>query len=229
MMKYFFYLLLVLFLHSACSTGDDGFFPLKKGQTWTYQHTLQIAQETSKSTFTMRNAGSAQIDGTTVFLREDSDGNSYGIKSSADKIERVASKSMMQAQLEKEAKPLTVMKLPLSKGATWTNSTVPYVLRRVSEFPPELKHNPNHRMNMEFEVMALDATVGTYTGCAHILGKAGLKLFVDPMAGFSEIPITQDEWYCPKVGLVKLLRKEPVNSRFLLGGEVQLILTEFKN
>jgi hypothetical protein len=213
----------------GCSSNNADYFPLSKGASWTYERSLNQNDETSRSKFSMQSLGTERWQDKTVAIREDSDGNRYALLVGPTAIERVARKSLVQAELEADAKPLTVLKVPLTKGATWTTPSVPHVLRRVADFPPELKYS--HKINLEFEVMALDATVetpaGKFSNCAHVQGRASLKLYVDPVAGFSDIPITQDEWYCPGVGLAKLHRQEPVKSRFLIGGDLKLTLSDY--
>ena len=55
-----------------------------------------------------------------------------------------------------------------------------------------------------------------------------LSLYIDAVQGFTDIPITNREWYCKGVGLVKVERDEPLNSMLWSGGKITMALTEYK-
>ena len=61
-----------------------------------------------------------------------------------------------------------------------------------------------------------------------IVGVGVLPLYIDAVQGFSDIPITNREWYCKGVGLVKVERDEPLTSILWSGGTVKMELTHFE-
>jgi hypothetical protein len=61
-----------------------------------------------------------------------------------------------------------------------------------------------------------------------VRGAATLRLFADPVVGWRDMPLVTVEWYCPGVGLVKLVREEPAQSTFLSGGLLTLELTQWR-
>ena len=108
--------------------------------------------------------------------------------------------------------------------------TVPYLLRRQNEFPRSLKHS--HQAKMTYRIESLTESVevpyGKYTGCALVKGEATIKIFTDPINGFTDVPLITQEWYCPKVGLVKFEREEEVPGQFMTGGKVTYLLTDMR-
>jgi hypothetical protein len=122
-----------------------------------------------------------------------------------------------------------VLKLPLAQGASWRVPTVAYTMMRKHEYPRELKHGRG--MLMHYTVEALDEKLtvpaGSYAHCARIVGRAEMTLFIDPVRGFTKVPVTSTEWYCRGVGLVKLERVESLSTTFYSGGRVSMTLTDF--
>ena len=85
---------------------------------------------------------------------------------------------------------------------------------------------------MTYTIEALDDKVevraGRFERCVRVGGQAVLKLFADPVVGWRDLPLTTTEWYCHGPGLVKVLRKEPANSTFLVGGTQTLELLSWE-
>ena len=59
-------------------------------------------------------------------------------------------------------------------------------------------------------------------------GSAQLSLYSDARLGYQEIPIKTTEWYAPGVGLVKLVREEPLDTEVFEGGTITLALARFE-
>lgn len=74
----------------------------------------------------------------------------------------------------------------------------------------------------------VDSRAGRFEGCVKVKGQASLRLFADPVVGWKDMPLITQEWYCPGVGLVRLVREEPANSTFLTGGTLTMELLEWK-
>jgi hypothetical protein len=55
-----------------------------------------------------------------------------------------------------------------------------------------------------------------------------MPLFVDAVRGFVDLTLTNREWYCKGVGLVKVERDEPLSSMLWSGGKITMELTEFE-
>ena len=74
----------------------------------------------------------------------------------------------------------------------------------------------------------VEVRAGRFERCVRVGGQAVLKLFADPVVGWRDLPLTTTEWYCHGPGLVKVLRKEPANSTFLVGGTQTLELLSWE-
>ena len=135
----------------------------------------------------------------------------------------------MEEEATLDPRPRYILKTPLQIGSHWDGGlTVPYLIRRLNEFPKDLKHS--HKAPMVYRVESLNEEVevpyGKYSGCALIVGEATVKIFTDPINGFNDVPLVSHEWYCPKVGLVKFDREETVPGQFMTGGKITYLLVD---
>jgi hypothetical protein len=208
-------------------------FPLEPGHRWQYDVRTEWenhnAVEHEERVIT--SEGEATLDGASAWRRRSADGVEWYLRADSTGVYRVASKVDIEDEPQRDAGPRFVLKAPLRAGTAWQHPTTAYLLRRRSEFPPEIRHtHPSVPMNYAIE--ALDDTVevraGRFERCLRVRGQAVLKLFADPVAGWREMPLTTTEWYCHGPGLVKLVREEPANSPFLTGGRLTMELIEWK-
>ncbi|MEY4751060.1 MAG: hypothetical protein RIQ60_3274 [Pseudomonadota bacterium] len=213
-------------------------FPLDAGHRWTYRMVTEFETgATDVETLVLSNLGSDSLPNGagSAMHRRSASGVDYWLRADDTGIWRVASKSDVMAEPEldpkEEAKRRYVLKAPIAVGTSWQASTTAYVLKRRSEFPPEIRHT-HPKVPMSFAIDALDQKVdtraGSFAGCVRVRGKGTVKLFVDPVAGWQDLPLTSLEWYCPGVGLVRLERSEPANSTFLVGGNVTMDLISWQ-
>jgi hypothetical protein len=73
----------------------------------------------------------------------------------------------------------------------------------------------------------VETPAGKFEGCLRVAGEAKIKLYVDALFMWRDIPLFSTEWYCPGVGLVKVERVETSPSKFMLGGRMTLELTQW--
>lgn len=223
---------LALLALAGCSRAPgSAFFPLDKGHHWQYEVTTEYENGTvDHAPLTLSTLGSEGLESGRAFRRHSSDGVDYWLRSDATGIYRVASKSELEAEPQADKAPRYVLKQPLAVGTSWQASTTAYLLRRKSEFPPEIRHShPAVPMNYSIDALAqaVSTRAGNFSGCVRVKGVATLKLFADPVVGWKDMPITTLEWYCPGVGLVRLERTEPANSTFLTGGTLTMDLVSW--
>ncbi|WP_247664318.1 hypothetical protein [Ideonella alba] len=207
-------------------------FPLDDGHRWTYQVRSEYENNTTETeTRVMRSLGRDSLADGSAWHRRSDDGIDYWLRSDDTGIFRVATKSDLDDEPKKDALPRYVLKAPLAVGTGWQATTTAYLLRRRQEFPPEIRHShPSIPMNYTIEALgeAVKTAAGDFSGCLRVRGIATLRLFADPVVGWKDMPLTTREWYCPGVGLVKLVREEPANSTFLTGGTLTMELTEWQ-
>lgn len=166
-----------------------------------------------------------------AWRRRSDDGVDYWLRSDATGIYRMATKYDLDPVASADPAPRFVLKMPLAVGTTWQAPTTAYLLRRRSEFPPEIRHS-HPSLPMAYAIDAVGQTVttpaGTFKDCLRVKGQATVKLFSDGVQGWRDISLDTREWYCAGVGLVKLERDEPAQSTFLIGGRLKMELTSWE-
>jgi hypothetical protein len=226
-------LLLALALVGCGSApGDDTLFPLESGRRWTYQVTTQIDGEAAeRELLTLSNRGADQIDGAPSWRRRSDAGIEYWLRSDATGIYRIAARNPLDREPQVDAQRRYVLRKPYLVGTEWEASTIAYVLARKNEVPREVRYT-HKAFPMTYRIEALDQKVqtsaGAFEGCLRVAGRAEIRLYVDAQFQWRNIPLSTLEWYCPKVGLVRLERKEPSPSRFMVGGTVTMELASWQ-
>lgn len=224
-------------LEGCTASSDDGsLFPFEAGRTWTYRvvtSTDDPAFEPYNEKLVIEAYHSNTELGKPSSRRRSSSGSEYWLRSDATGVYRVASKGPLDVVPQIDAEPRYVLRKPYAVGTEWTASTTPYVLQRRNEFPRELRYLQRYKsLPMKYHIEALDQTVkspaGQFSGCLKVLGRADIRLYVDELFVWRDVPITTREWYCPGVGLARLEREERSPSKFIVGGTVTLELTAWR-
>lgn len=232
------YLPLLALALASCSrspgAGNEAWFPLAAGHHWTYTVTTRNGSDvTDRETQTMFTLGADTLvlDDKPAWQRRSDSGVNYWLRADDSGIVRVASKSDMQTDPVADAPGRFVLKAPFVVGTQWQAPTTAYLLMRTNEYPREIRHS-HAAVPMTYQIEAVADEVqtpaGTFSPCLRVKGFATLKVFVDPMTGFKDQPLTTLEWYCRGVGLVKVQRDEPSSSPMLIGGTRTLELEDWK-
>ena len=223
-------------LLAACDAPcGDALFPLSRGHRWDYRVTTAYedpAVPAQEETLTLRSEGAAALDDGKAWRRASASGMAYWLRSDDTGIFRVASQGPLDALPRRDAPVRYVLKAPFVAGTSWEATTTPYVLQRRNEFPRELRHLERYRtLDMKYRIEQVDQATrtpaGSFTGCVVVQGVAEIRLLVDDLFAYREVPITTREWYCPRVGLVRQERVEHSPTKFLLGGTVTLELLDW--
>ena len=222
---------------SGCSpsSGDaQAWFPLEAGRSWAYQVSTRGEDPASpmvRSELTLRTFGAQAIEGLAggpAHLRRSDDGVDYWLRQDDTGIYRVGQRSELQDLIQLDAQPRYVLKFPLAVGTTWQAPTTAYLLKRRQEFPREIRHS-HPSIPMTYVIESLDEAVsvpaGDFQPCLRVRGEGKVRLFVDPVQGWRDVPLVTQEWYCRGVGLVKISREEIASSTFLSGGATLMELT----
>lgn len=212
--------------------GDTSLFPLDKGHHWTYRVATELENNTVQhEEQTLSTLGRADLDGQPAWLRRSDSGANYWLRSDDSGVYRVASKSDIEDEPKLDPARRYVLKKPYAVGTTWQSPTTAYLLEHKQDFPREVRYkHPSIPMNYVIEALnqKVETTAGKFDGCLRVKGQALIKLFVDPVVGWHDIPLTTLEWYCPGVGLVRLERDEPGQFTFVSGGQIKMDLAEFR-
>lgn len=224
----------VLALLAGCKEPPgSSLFPLEEGRRWTYRLSSEWENDTrERETVVLSNLGrDSALESGSAWHRRSDTGLDYWLRADATGIYRVAAKSDVDAEPKPDPAPRFVLKAPIAVGTSWQTTTTTYLMRRNSEFPPEIRH-AHPSVPAVWTIEALDDRVevpaGRFEQCVRVKGLALLRLFADPVNGFKDMPLTTLEWYCPGVGLVKVERREPANSTFLTGGTMTMELMEWQ-
>lgn len=224
-------------LAAGCSSQPQGdsYFPLDVGATWEYDVASDINGTLTRDTYLARVDRTIDYEGgDQVFVRRvEVPGNigiEYWLRKDKVGIARIAKRTDAEEQAKLDPNARTVIKLPVTQGASWMVPTDPFVIAPKTDLGQREVKMP--KVLLTFTVEAVDETVtvpaGTYKDCARVVGIGVLPLYLDAVQGFTDITITNREWYCKGVGLVKLEREEPLSSMLWSGGKITMELTEFK-
>ncbi|MBT3059829.1 MAG: hypothetical protein AB2593_16795 [Candidatus Thiodiazotropha sp.] len=215
---------LVLLL-AACSKPameSTSYFPLAQGLRWDYLVTSRVGDSIRHSDFSIHTGSEESVNGALHSVRITSDGTRYYIAENSSGIYRRAKRTLIESRPSVDDPPHLILKKPLRKGTHWSNPTYPFVLRRVYPYEERLTRGMN--LKMTYQIASENDTVvvpaGRFDNCLRVEGEANLTLYADAKSGYEEILINTTEWYAPGVGLVKLLREEPLSNEVFAGGEL---------
>lgn len=227
--------LIALITLAACGAAPapDALFPLDAGGEWTYQVvTTRDNVPTQTESLTPRNLGRDDLDKQATWRRRSEGGADYWLRQDAAGIYRVASKSDAQRAPQPDANPRYVLRQPFAFDTQWRSYTAAYLLRHRQTGQPDIRQT-QPPVQMDCAIDALEQTVQTPAGrferCLRVNGTALKPLFVDPVVGAQDVPLTTLEWDCSGPGLVRLERREQVaTTTFLSGGKLTLALSAWK-
>lgn len=223
----------LLVLASGCGGAPSpDYFPLNPGLRWDYaihEHN-KLGHQTRP--LTLRNLGTATHDGQSFARRLSSDGNEYWIARRDDAVQRVGVRTAIDFAPRIDATPRTVLQLPPAMGQWWEVETRPYILERAWPFRERFHFDDSKRITLRMVVAALDEWVevpaGKFEHCLRLEGTGLLNVLADARLGASAVLVTHTEWYAPRVGLVKLLRTEVLDTEQIVGGTVEMQLVAFE-
>jgi hypothetical protein len=226
--------ILALSMLVGCNpSADKSFYPLAEGRSWTYRVIKNVDEATEPDvdslSFTMK--GQETLESGPAQRRHSSNGLDYFLRSDDQGIYRVASRDALEVNPKGDNPPRFVLKKPFVVGTQWQANTMPYVLQRRNEFPKEVRYTTKPIM-MVYAIVALDQKIetpaGTFESCIKVLGEAKIRLYVDVLFNWREVPLFSTEWYCPGIGLARMERLETSPSKFMRGGSVTMDLVSYK-
>ena len=214
----------------GCNRGGDELFPLADGTRWSYRIVTQLGNDDAEiSSVQLHALGEEPMDdGTRAWHRRSDGGMDWWLRRDDSGIYRVASKADTDPEPRTDEKRRYVLKAPYAVGTQWQATTAAYLLERPQAYPRELRAS-HSAIPMSYAIEETGASVqtpaGAFKGCVRVLGRAVIRLYLDPVTGWGDVPLTQTEWFCPGPGLVKLVRDEPGRSAYLRGGTYTMELT----
>lgn len=223
----------LLLCAAGCSrTAAPDYFPLGKGDRWTYAVTETNPLGTVERPMTIEDAGTADFEGLRHWRRRTSEGSEYWLRTEGPDLLRVATRTAVEFVPRADPISLKIMPIKPAVNDRWAIATVPYILERAVPFRERFTHDESLRIELQMHVASLDETVtvpaGTFEHCLRIDGETTLNILADARLGASEVPVTQSEWYAPGIGLVKLVRTETLDTANIVGGTVTMELVEHR-
>lgn len=236
--------LLVFFLLfgllSACSEKPQGdeHFPLQKGLSWTYIVSTTYPDSIDQSRLTIENLGKQKFDDKSYFVRRTSSGIDYYLNFDELGVYREGLRTLVELKPRLDRDRRYVIKYPLVLGTNWSEITRPLILMRV--FPYKKRAGDGTQLPLSYQIESLSETVevpaGVFENCIKVVGTGIFEVYTDGVNGYSEIPISVEEWYAPGVGLVKQIRHEMdgetisiTDTPVFVGGNTSLVLEKFSN
>lgn len=223
---------------SGCTPAPTSpqMFPLDAGRSWTYRLVTtfddpSVAPE--RDTLVLSARGSETLKGEALWRRRSSTGSDYWLRSDDTGIARVASQGALDVEPQADKPERYVLRKPYVVGTEWSATTTSYIYQRSNESPRELRHLKRYQsLQMKYRIEAIDELVktpaGEFTGCLRVGGRADIRLYVDELFKWKDVPMLTREWYCPGVGLVRVERAEVSPSKFIVGGTLAMELTAWR-
>lgn len=218
----------------ACTRSAPApeYFPLDPGLRWDYAVHEHSKLTDRVSRLSLRNLDPVTRENHLYSRRLASDGNEYWLAQAGPALQRVGVRTAIDFEPRMDAAPRTVLQLPISAGQWWLVETRPYILERAEPFRERFSQDDSKRIELRMQVTALDEVVevpaGRFEHCLKLEGSGLLNVLADARIGASDVPVTHIEWYAPGVGLVKLLRTETLDTQQIVGGTVEMQLTDFR-
>lgn len=221
------HLMLMGTLGGCGEAARDSYFPLEPGLRYEYQVSEVTERGTVQRRYGIENVGSRSGAGEPIYVRRTDNGLEYHHKPEGLGATRIAMRVPVELEPIADVPPRTVLPAQPVVGAEWRAQTRPYLLKRNVSDGIDLTRD--HSIDMTYRIADTGASVtvpaGTFERCVHVIGEAKLRIFVDGRRGYSEVPLRTDEWYARGVGLVRLQRREIVESSDMLaGGELNMVL-----
>lgn len=223
---------------SGCTPPPTGtqMFPLDAGRSWTYRLVTTFDDASllpERETLVLSARGSETLKGEALWRRRSSAGTDYWLRSDDSGIARVASQGALDLEPQADKPERYVLRKPYVVGTAWSATTTSYVYQRSNESPRELRHLKRYQsLPMKYRIEAINELVktpaGEFTGCLRVGGRADIRLYVDELFTWKDVPMLTREWYCPGVGLVRVERAEVSPSKFIVGGTLAMELTAWR-
>jgi hypothetical protein len=222
-------------LLSCTSSGQvgDAMFPLSEGRSWKYHSVIAYddGSESFHEDLELTARGSETIGEQTAWRRRSDHGVDYWLRFDETGTFRVASKTDVDLLPKLDPNIRYVLKKPYVVGTEWVVPTSAFVLEKPNEFRRQFRtvYKP---FPMKFRIESISEKVetpaGEFDACLKVSGVASIKLYVDATGVWDDVPLYSTEWYCPNVGLTKIIRREKSTSKLIRGGELTMKLVAWK-
>lgn len=212
--------------------GHD-YFPLSKGEIYTYVmetalHDKDVSEETivinaiGWETHTVNNLKE------TLFVKHNQYGSHSYILDDGEFISLIGNKQLYEYQPVFYA-PDKIMRIIPNDTNSNDRWTIESKIQLLHTNPLYSAPDPREKsIEMQFSIIKRNQKIqtphSTFEDCLVIKGEGEFSFFADPLIGHVDVPVTQTETYCHGVGLVKMVREEPLELEIFRGGRQTLLL-----
>ncbi len=220
------FLLPLFSLLGGCAPQDASPVPTDPGRWWYYQTRAQILKEVSEQRLLVTNLGRDEN-----FLRQRRQANwDHRYEFTGEGLLHTQYFNRGEGMGALRESPALLLPKTIAVDEQWTFTSA---LRLIESrtFAPEdrLAFRPLP-ITMKATIKALNDTVnvpaGRYRDCIRVEAVGETQVPTDRGTSFAVVRAEQTEWYKPGVGLVRMVRKETSDSRFLDKGQYTQELLE---
>lgn len=230
-MCYRLFLLFSLCLLAACGPADVEYFPLAEGKYWRYRMTYQTMDGTFNGVYAVENLGPREIDDQVLYVRQLIDG-SYNYFRRDDKgVMLVGREKTVDLETQYTGSSHYIFQYPLQVGSEWQNMIISKALIKTGP-PQKTEFHIRARVPVTVKIESMNDSVrvpaGTFSNCMRITFKGDAFIDAGNYVGMTIVRVSETNWYAPRVGLIKSIRKESTKHRALDKGEIILELESFR-
>jgi len=224
--------LFALVLLVSCGAEEQSYFPLDNNWQYIYSTETTMPDSQMHGSYSVTNLGKKQYAGGSAFVRRNNVGTHYYFSQDevSGDVARIAKRTSAEQRPIADTEPRYVFKHPFSEQLQWLVPARSYLMSR--PFSTEYELKDTLRFDMNYQVLSTSETVqvplGRYQNCLHIRGVANFMLGRILTVIQDPVEIITDEWYAKGIGLIKLQRKEVVDSKYANGGQFQMQLSAIK-
>ena len=218
-------------LGSGCSdSSDHEYFPLAPGFNWEYALHSKTMLFESHAKYIVDNIGPAMRGNARALAQKVQGGNIYYYRIEPDGVHRTGIRRAEGSTLKDSERDLLVLPSAPKVGASWSQATVTGVLQ--TEVDPFRRiYNLRATVPMTYTVESVEETVsvpaGRFTRCLKVHGTGNVHVRPDKTLGPLLVHVENTDWYASGIGLVKTVRHESTDSKWLADGRYTLELVRF--
>ena len=229
-----FFILISTFYFLSCSSEKQEYFPLNAGKVWNYDVTINPGVEEKvkykKTNFSLKKQ-KILLKGEEFLMqpivREDN--SIYYYSKNKNGVLRKGIQFNGNPDIKFEQDEKYVLKYPIKIGTEWNAQSKTYlILRRYAYFDYRATTN----FDINYKVSSINETVkvpaGRFKNCIKISGNGNTTFIGDREIGSINIEIKTEDWYAPKIGLIKSIRLEKTDTELFGTSKMVQVLDDYK-
>jgi len=219
-------LLPLISLLGGCAPKDAAPVPTDPGRWWYYQTRAKVLKEITEQRLLVTNLGRDEN-----FLRQRRQANwDHRYQFTGEGLMHTQYFNRGEGMGALRAAPALVLPKNIAVDERWTFTSALKLIESRTFAPEDRLAFRPLPVTMTATIKSLDEAVnvpaGRFRGCIRVDAEGETQVPTDRGTSFAVVRVEQSEWYKPGVGLVRMVRKESSDSRFLDRGEYTQELLE---